>query len=1262
MKKSIFLFFAAILCATNAWGAKLFFDHSSVNYPADGALVAIWSWGGSSSDAWSVFKASGATNKIVADIADGRTGGKIVRFNSSVTKPDWNASQWNSTGDISFPSDKNCLKITKWDGATTGTWSKFQLESKASITPSASSVSVGEEVTFTPALTSNQEYNDVLSTTYSVGAGATITDGKFVATEAGTYTVTATVTYNAQGYTNITKTATATCSITVSEVTVPHPVTGVTIAPTSVTIKQGATTTLTATVAPSNADDPSVTWSSDNQSVATVVNGVVTAVAAGTANITVTTVDGGFTATCTVKVKPSQYTFHAINSAQWPTVAAHYWGGADGGSSWPGADMVKESETINGFDIYSITISSDFINIMFTNQLNGDDKNKKTQDLTTEGNNGKYYDIKEAKWYASLAEVPALDPLATGVFLKGGWDGWAGTEFKKVTEEATTATITLTLDANKTFEFKIHDNETWKSNVTEIKETITGWTFKNDVGDNAKLTTALSGNYTFTWELSTSKLSITYPTEEVTITHTYTIAGVEALTGSDWKPADNNNDMTDEDGDGVYTLTKENVTLAANTSYDYKVARDHDWNDGQYPASGQPNKSISVTEDGLYKVVFTYDPTQQELNATATKTGEATIIHTVQLAGTMNSWTAEDFTVDGTTATLTKSLNAGVYEFKIVENDNYCGNDGIMTRPNSKDWTFDSGNNAKIFADITGTYTFTWNLENDKLSVTHPNLEGNYPTIAIKGTMNEWKDDANVSSSVSDGKTSIDITLEEQKTYEFKVRVGATDLGNGGAMDQGNCSDWTFNPNDGNAKITTYAAGTYTFVWEHATQKLSVTYPTGELTTLPKIYLAGAMLGNDDWSAGKKEFTADANKEKATYTYNFTERDKTYAFKIISNEAWMGNNGKMKRGNSEGWTFNGNDGNAEIYMDIPGNYIFTWEYATNKLTVTYPELPKVALRGTMCGWDEATEIELQTMDDQAHAYVKVNLEAKTYDFKIFEGDSWLSNNDAGTMDKSNNANWPFTTTQNSNTKVKIETAGNYYFIWNYAAQKLTVTYPVTIDEDAADNSKYSGYNSKIADVIVNRAFVNSYWQTITLPFSMNAAQINAMFGANTQVAKLASSEVQSKNNDDFVLNFDFVNTIDAGTPYLIKPANNVAEGAKVEGVVINTNTANITTDDAWMIAVLDKKTNSNAKDYWLAENGYLYPFNNTEIKALRAYFYFPNISTSSPVRARVAFNENVETEVENITAPEIKAIKVIQNGQLIIIRDGVKYNVQGQKL
>ena len=52
-----------------------------------------------------------------------------------------------------------------------------------------------------------------------------------------------------------------------------------------------------------SATDKSVVWASDNDAVATVADGVVTAVAEGTANITVTTVDGNFKATCVVTVR-----------------------------------------------------------------------------------------------------------------------------------------------------------------------------------------------------------------------------------------------------------------------------------------------------------------------------------------------------------------------------------------------------------------------------------------------------------------------------------------------------------------------------------------------------------------------------------------------------------------------------------------------------------------------------------------------------------------------------------------------------------------------------------------------------------------------------------------------------------------------------------------------------------------------------------------------------------------------------------------------
>lgn len=81
------------------------------------------------------------------------------------------------------------------------------------------------------------------------------------------------------------------------------PVTGVTVSPVTASVAVNGTTQLTATVLPSNATNKSVSWSSSNTSVATVSSsGLVTGVATGSATITVTTQDGGFTASCNVTV------------------------------------------------------------------------------------------------------------------------------------------------------------------------------------------------------------------------------------------------------------------------------------------------------------------------------------------------------------------------------------------------------------------------------------------------------------------------------------------------------------------------------------------------------------------------------------------------------------------------------------------------------------------------------------------------------------------------------------------------------------------------------------------------------------------------------------------------------------------------------------------------------------------------------------------------------------------------------------------------
>ena len=126
---------------------------------------------------------------------------------------------------------------------------------------------------------------------------ATVNNGVVSAVSEGT----ATIIVTAQGD----NTKFASCTVTVTAATVP--VTGVTLSQNQASLyynRTPNTLTLTATVAPDNATNKAVTWTSSDTSVATVENGVVTAVAPGTATITVTTADGGFTATCAVTVRP----------------------------------------------------------------------------------------------------------------------------------------------------------------------------------------------------------------------------------------------------------------------------------------------------------------------------------------------------------------------------------------------------------------------------------------------------------------------------------------------------------------------------------------------------------------------------------------------------------------------------------------------------------------------------------------------------------------------------------------------------------------------------------------------------------------------------------------------------------------------------------------------------------------------------------------------------------------------------------------------
>jgi uncharacterized protein YjdB len=158
---------------------------------------------------------------------------------------------------------------------------------------SSATIGIGASETLVPTFVpANATNRNVTWASSNPGVASVDSNGRVTGRAAGTATIMITT---AEGR------YTATCAVTVTQNIA---VTGVSLNRNSLTLNQGASETLTATVSPSNALNRNVSWSSSNPGVATVDNnGRVTAVSAGSATITVTTADGGRTATCAVTVE-----------------------------------------------------------------------------------------------------------------------------------------------------------------------------------------------------------------------------------------------------------------------------------------------------------------------------------------------------------------------------------------------------------------------------------------------------------------------------------------------------------------------------------------------------------------------------------------------------------------------------------------------------------------------------------------------------------------------------------------------------------------------------------------------------------------------------------------------------------------------------------------------------------------------------------------------------------------------------------------------
>lgn len=199
------------------------------------------------------------------------------------------------------------ITVTTTDGGKTATCTVTVTNpaipvQSVSLDKTTLNLNVGENSTLVATVLPANADNQAVTWSSSNTAIATVdASGKVTAVAAGSAVITVTTTDGGK---------TATCTVTVTNPAVP--VQSVSLNKTELSLNVGESVTLTATVLPENADNKAVTWSSSDAAVATVdSNGKVSAVAAGSAVITVKTTDGEKTATCTVTVIADKDPNHA---------------------------------------------------------------------------------------------------------------------------------------------------------------------------------------------------------------------------------------------------------------------------------------------------------------------------------------------------------------------------------------------------------------------------------------------------------------------------------------------------------------------------------------------------------------------------------------------------------------------------------------------------------------------------------------------------------------------------------------------------------------------------------------------------------------------------------------------------------------------------------------------------------------------------------------------------------------------------------------
>ena len=1371
MKKSIFLFFAAILCATSAWAAVTFTEEAVIYFTMEND-DSNW-WNNSGCYHYATFKgASGTTNATVhlynIDDRDNSASAQTnpvffatipagtyskISFYRGKTAATLSSYHNAATDKVDLQSDKNKFgTIYNGDFGNWQSWSKTQETSTVALSASSNNVNENDVVTLTPSLTTNADLNKIKSVSYSIApnSGASIDGNEFKATAAGTYTVTATITYNAKGFVDITKTTTATTTISVkSAAEETHDVTisylcGSTKVADPTTVNTVGVETSVKITAPEIAKYTFANW--------TLGADVATIDALTSNEINITTKAGGSDFTLVANYEKAKLTYTVTVPAG--TENCYLVGAMNGWDVENPIEMTKQGENV------------------FTTTLEGVATTDEYKYISQKGS-WDYADVQESNrtWSANDVVTAWKDPLATNVHLAGTMTDWDNNkiEFKKATKGATTASIILNLTAGD-YKFKIVDNGSWLGNNTTINKTISGWTFAGDKGD-CPLKATIAGDYTFTWAISTKKLSVTYPTI-CAITATANDAAMGTITGAGEYGKGSTATLTATPNDGYLFVnwTKGSEEVSTDATYSFKVEEAVELV-ANFEAAPEEVHNVTVSYVcGGNKIAD--DQTVAAVGETSAKTAEAPEIW----GYTFSSWTL------GAGVTSNDALTSNAIDINIVAG----GSDFTLTANyteipkvtiyfvNNKKW-------SKVYAYGWGGSVgetpawpgaeITANKEVEQIAGfdvhSYSVVPGSY--VNIKFTNNSGTESANfkwtdgkyyymdaaadyaggtaeeVEKALVDvytimgagelglswdlAKTGNDMTKQADGTYTL-VKEGL-DLATTGTYEykvvKNHSWDWSIPSGNTNQTLKVDKDGTYTVTFTLSADKKKLTADT-VCTAEKEVILDCSVAGTINLVGGTADFT-----DKLTMTYD--EGTKTYSktftalaagnyqMKVVYGSDWLGYD-KLTKPVPANVT-EGDDKKIKFSLAEAGDVTVTYNVEKGIGIVGNFAVPetKYYIAGTqnLTGFDwQVDGLEIKK-DGDVYKHTFSEMSAGTYEFKITDG-TWdkqwgfsnLAKNYVGVEQGKDgegnpNGNIKIVTKEAKNIIVIFDPANNKITLENWAEAAPTKCYlmgngdwenGVEMTVNPNNENEFMLLNHHISapfkfklgndwsDQVENYDFPGIKWENdnIELPEGI----YDFYFKKDTKKAYIAAVYLRDVTNTWGTIclphastsfsgaKFYEVSSLDptkglwldeieaetqlvAGKPYVFEATAEQIKVTYTDTVVKNPVAgANGLTGTFTGIAadsvLVDNYIIAQDK-VWVAGTGATLPANCAYINASLV----PSKAQAViPGRRRVCMGENATTGFDQIVAPAGQAVKVIENGQLIIIRDGVKYNVQGQ--